>query len=120
VGVGIAAHVLFEQPGREFVAQEHGAGLPLGEGDEVVLLGGGEHALEGIVGRGEPLLPQLFSVIGRGRRGSHGRSTQGENGQGELPIPSSYHPGQRAAAELHPANSLPGGGNQCRDKGPAA
>jgi hypothetical protein len=107
VGLRIAAHVPFEQPGRQFVTQQHRAGLPLGKGDEVVLLGGGDHALEGIVGRGQPLAPQLFSVIARGRSGGHGRSPQGENGWGELPIHSSYHPGQRAAAELHPFLRIP-------------
>jgi hypothetical protein len=69
--VGVVADVAFEEPGREFIAEQAGAGLALEEGDEVILLGVGEHAFKSVVGGGEPLLPQLFPVRG-GRRG-HGR-----------------------------------------------
>jgi hypothetical protein len=48
--------VPFEQPGREFVAQQTGAALPLAKGDELILLRRGEHAIEDVVGGGEPLL----------------------------------------------------------------
>jgi hypothetical protein len=72
VGLRIAADVPLEQPGGEFIAQQHRAALPLGEADQVILLGGSEHAVEDIVGRSQPLLPQLFPVIVRGKNGTHG------------------------------------------------
>jgi hypothetical protein len=62
----------FEEPGRELIAEQGRARLALEEGDEVVLLGLGEHAFEGIVGSGEPLLPQLFAVRARRSCRSHG------------------------------------------------
>jgi hypothetical protein len=65
--------VALEEPGGQLVAEQAGAGLALEEGDEMALLGLGEHALERVVGGGEPLLPQLFPVVARGRsRGGHG------------------------------------------------
>jgi hypothetical protein len=68
----------FEEPGSEFIAEQASAGLALQEGHEVVLLGLGEHAFKGVVGGGEPLLPQLFSVsVGRRSRSGHRVSRQG-------------------------------------------
>jgi len=112
-GLGVAADVAFEEPGRQVVAEQARAGLALEEGDEVVLLGVGEHAFEGVVGGGEPLLPQLFPVrAGRRSRGSHGGVAPGvEMVRGELRILPWYHTGQRAAAELQGAAYLPGAVN---------
>jgi hypothetical protein len=61
----------FEQPGREVVAEQAGTRLALEEGDQLILLAAGEHALKGIIGSGQPLLPQLFPFRagGRSRRG---------------------------------------------------
>lgn len=71
--MGIAADVVLQEPGAEFVPEQAGTGLALQEGDELVLLGRGEQAVKGIVGGGEPLLPQLFSVrASRRSRGGHG------------------------------------------------
>jgi hypothetical protein len=55
--------VPFEQPGRQFVTQQTSAALALVKGNELVLFRRSEHALEGVIGGGEPLLPQLFPVI---------------------------------------------------------
>ena len=63
VSLGVAADVPFEQPGSELVAQQNRAGLALGEGDEVILFGRREHAVKDIVGRSEPLLPELSPVL---------------------------------------------------------
>jgi hypothetical protein len=44
--------VAFEEPRRQFVAEQTSTGLTLQEGHEVILLCLGEHAFKGIVGRG--------------------------------------------------------------------
>jgi hypothetical protein len=59
----------FEQPGREVVAEEAGTGLALEESHQLILLAGSEHAFKGIIGSGQPFLPQLFPV----RAGQRGR-----------------------------------------------
>lgn len=87
MSLGVAADVPFEQPGSKLVAQQNRAGFALSEGDEMVLFGHREHAVKGIVGRCEPLLPELFPVIARGRSGGHRSSTRSENGQGRAWYP---------------------------------
>jgi hypothetical protein len=57
----------FEQPGREVVAEQAGTSLALEECDQLILLAAGEHALKGIVGSGQPFLPQMFPCRARGR-----------------------------------------------------
>jgi hypothetical protein len=61
--------VAFEEPRTQFVAEQTSTGLALQEGDKMILLCLGEHAFKDIVGRGEPLLSQLFPV-GTDRRNS--------------------------------------------------
>jgi hypothetical protein len=101
--------VAFEEPGGEFVPEQAGAGLALNEGDEVILLGPGEHAFKGVVGGGEPLLPQLFPVrAGRRSRGNHGWVTPGvKTIRGELRIDPCYH---TRDAQLRNCTRQPGPG----------
>jgi hypothetical protein len=72
MGVGIATDVALQEPGTEFVPQQVRTGLALQEGDELVLFSSRKHAVKGIVGGSEPLLPQLFPVrAGRRSCGGH-------------------------------------------------
>jgi hypothetical protein len=59
----------FEQPGSQFLAEQASPVLTLRKGDQMVLFGGGKHALEDVVGGGQPLVPQLFPSIVLARRG---------------------------------------------------
>lgn len=71
--LGVAGHVAFEEPGGQVVAQQAGPRLTLGEGHEVILLGGGKHPLKGVVSGREPLLAQLFLGSVRSRSGGSHR-----------------------------------------------
>jgi hypothetical protein len=53
--------MLFDQPFGQFRANQHGPVLALGEGDQLRLLGLGEHALKRLFRPLNPLPMQLFS-----------------------------------------------------------
>ena len=59
-GVGVGVGVLLQQPGAQVAAQLQGTPLPLVEGDEVGLVVGVEHQVEGGSGVGQPAAPQLL------------------------------------------------------------
>jgi len=71
--LGISGGMLFQEEGGQFLAQVAGAVFPLREGDELVLVFGSKHLVEGRGGACEPLLAQLTArVRRRGRTLAHG------------------------------------------------
>jgi len=73
-GPGIGVDVLLEQPGGEVAAQLDGPLLPLVEGDELILVSGIEHQVEGGSGVGQPAPAQdRAGVLGLRSRVIHGR-----------------------------------------------
>lgn len=75
IGVGVSIGVLLEQGEAELLSEVVGALLALGEGDEVVVGGLGEHEVEGGGGLGQEAAAQLVTVRSAG--GSHGGSRKG-------------------------------------------
>src|SRR5262245_44847363 len=105
--------MLFEQPGGQFGGESQDALFALVEGDELFLLVIVEEEVEGGVGVGEPLLPQLFTT----RRGSgcvlvHGGVRKGGSGDcfppDRIPAGSERNyrtappPGEAWASRAHP------------------
>jgi hypothetical protein len=73
-GPGIGVDVLLEQPGREVAAEFDGPLLPLVKGDELILVSGVEHQVEGGCGVGQPALAKgRAGALGLGSRVVHGR-----------------------------------------------
>jgi hypothetical protein len=73
-GPGIGVDVLLEQPGRQVAAELDGPLLPLIEGDELILVSGIEHQVEGGCGVGQPALAKgRAAVLGLRSRIVHGR-----------------------------------------------
>src|SRR5262245_7612174 len=96
--------MLFEQPGGQFGGESQDALFALVEGDELFLLVIVEEEVEGGVGVGEPLLPQLFTT----RRGSgcvlvHGGVRKGGSGDCFPPdrIPAGSERNYRTAPRVH-------------------
>ena len=66
-GLSIGVDVLLEEPGGQITSQLAGAFLALVEGDELVLVFGAEHEVEGGGGMAEPALTE-FVTSGLGAR----------------------------------------------------
>jgi hypothetical protein len=68
----VGGGVLLEEPGRQFLTEVAGAILALGERDELVLVWGGKHLIEGGGGVFEPTTTELFVILRRRGRLAHG------------------------------------------------
>jgi hypothetical protein len=93
-GPGIGVDVLLEQPGRQVAAEFDGPLLPLVEGDELILVSGIEHQVEGGCGVGQPAPAQgRAGVLGLGSRVIHGRPPDDRANWARIPGIISRRPG---------------------------
>lgn len=76
-GLSVGVDVLLEEPGGQIASQFAGAFLALVEGDELVLVFGAEHEVEGGGGMAEPALAEFVtSGLGAGLSVIHGSDSR--------------------------------------------
>jgi hypothetical protein len=59
----VGSGVLFQQKGRQFLAQQTGQVLTLRKRQQLILVRLGKHALEGLSGSQQPALAQGFPIL---------------------------------------------------------
>jgi len=61
--LAIGGYVLFQEEGGQLLAQVAGQVLPLCEGDQLILVGLGEHPLERLAGTLEPTFAKCLPIL---------------------------------------------------------